>query len=160
VTLPVVWIPEANEDLQEARAWYDNIRPELGERFARAVEVTVEAIAEHPLQFPVVYRSRRRARVRRFPYGIFFRSIGLWQSPASTAGAIRGAGSRGKRSALLARIRAPEPLLHRLRPGPPAHRYTLELFSLAASGGSQPLWYRLLLTTYMSFSSVIVLSGL
>jgi plasmid stabilization system protein ParE len=72
VTLPVVWTPDANEDLLEARAWYDNIRPELGERFALAVEATVEAIAEHPLQFLVVYRSRRRAGVRRFPYGIFF----------------------------------------------------------------------------------------
>jgi len=72
VTLPVVWIPEANEDLLEARAWYDNIRPELGERFALAVEATVEAMAEHPMQFPVVYRSRRRAGVRLFPYGILF----------------------------------------------------------------------------------------
>jgi plasmid stabilization system protein ParE len=72
--LPVVWTPEANEDLLEARAWYDNIRQELGERFALAVEATVEALAEHPLQFPVVYRSRRRAGVRRFPYGIFFES--------------------------------------------------------------------------------------
>jgi plasmid stabilization system protein ParE len=61
VTLPVVWTPEANEDLLEARAWYDNIRPELGERFALAIEATVEALAEHPLQFPVGYRSRRRA---------------------------------------------------------------------------------------------------
>lgn len=54
MTLPVVWIPESNEDLLHARAWYDNIRPPLGERFALAVEATVEAIAEHPLQFPVV----------------------------------------------------------------------------------------------------------
>ena len=72
MTFPVVWTPEANEDLLEARAWYDDIRPELAERFALAVETTVEALAEHPLQFPVVYRSRRRAGVRRFPYGIFF----------------------------------------------------------------------------------------
>jgi toxin ParE1/3/4 len=72
VTLPVVWTPEANEDLLEARAWYDNIRPELGERFALTVEATVDAVAEHPLQFPVVYRNRRRAGVWRFPYGIFF----------------------------------------------------------------------------------------
>lgn len=72
MTLPVVWIPEANDDLLEARAWYDDIRVELGERFALAVEATVEAIAEHPLQFPVVYRNRRRAGVRLFPYGIFF----------------------------------------------------------------------------------------
>ena len=62
------------------RAWYDNVRPTLGERIALAVEATVEAIAEHPLQFPVVYRGRRRAGVRRFPYGIFFevQKIGLW----------------------------------------------------------------------------------
>jgi plasmid stabilization system protein ParE len=72
VTLPVVWTPEANEDLLEARAWYDDIRPELGERFALGVEATVEALAEYPLQFPVVYRSRRRAGVRRFPFAIFF----------------------------------------------------------------------------------------
>jgi plasmid stabilization system protein ParE len=37
-----------------------------------AVEATVEAIAEHPSQFPVVYRGWRRAGVRRFPYGVFF----------------------------------------------------------------------------------------
>jgi hypothetical protein len=56
VTLPVVWIPEADTELKEARAWYDNTRPELGDRFALAVEETVDAVAEHPLQFPVVYR--------------------------------------------------------------------------------------------------------
>jgi plasmid stabilization system protein ParE len=72
VTLPVVWIPQANEDLLEAREWYDNMRPRLGERFALAVDATVDAIAEGPLQFQVVYRNRRRAGVRRFPYGIFF----------------------------------------------------------------------------------------
>ena len=72
MTLPVVWTPEANDDLLDARAWYDNIRTELGERFALSVEATVEAIAERSSQFPVVYRNRRRAGVRRFPYGIFF----------------------------------------------------------------------------------------
>jgi plasmid stabilization system protein ParE len=72
VTLPVVWTPEANQDLLEGRAWYDNIRPELGECFALAVESAVETITQQPLQFPVVYRNRRRAGVRRFPNGIFF----------------------------------------------------------------------------------------
>ena len=65
-------MPEAAADLRHARSWYDDIRPELGERFAVAVDKTIEAIAEHPLQFPVVHRGRRRAGVRRFPYGIFF----------------------------------------------------------------------------------------
>jgi len=43
--LPVVWLPEAGADLIEARAWYDRISSDLGERFALAVEATVEAIA-------------------------------------------------------------------------------------------------------------------
>lgn len=72
MTLPVVWTPEANEDLLEVRAWYDNIGPQLGDRFALAVEATIQAISEGPLQFAVVHRGRRRAGVRRFPYGIFF----------------------------------------------------------------------------------------
>ncbi|MFZ0293078.1 MAG: type II toxin-antitoxin system RelE/ParE family toxin [Candidatus Sulfotelmatobacter sp.] len=72
MTLPVVWTPEANEDLLEARAWYDNIRLQLGERFAQAVDAVIETLMEHPLQFPVVYRGRRRVGVRRFPYGPFF----------------------------------------------------------------------------------------
>ena len=65
-------MPEAAAELKQARAWYDNVRPALGERFAIAVDATVEAIAERPLQFPVVHRGRRRAGIRRFPYGIFF----------------------------------------------------------------------------------------
>jgi ParE toxin of type II toxin-antitoxin system, parDE len=72
VTLPVVWTFEANADLQEARSWYQNIRAELAERFAYAVDATIAAIADNPLRFPVVYRGRRRAGVRRFPYAIFF----------------------------------------------------------------------------------------
>jgi plasmid stabilization system protein ParE len=72
VTLQVVWLPEADADAKEARAWYNAIRPELGERFVLSVGSAVEAIADNPLRFPVIYRNRRRARVRRFPYGIIF----------------------------------------------------------------------------------------
>ena len=72
MTFPVVWLREADAELRQARVWYDDKRSELGERFARAVETTVDVIAEHPLQFPVVYRGLRRAGVWRFPYGIFF----------------------------------------------------------------------------------------
>jgi plasmid stabilization system protein ParE len=72
VRLPVVWLPEADADLKAALAWYEAIRPELAIRFALAVEEAVESIATNPLRFAVVYKRRRRAGVRRFPYGIFF----------------------------------------------------------------------------------------
>lgn len=68
VTLPVVWIPEADADVKDARAWYDQIRPELGERFALAIEATVESIARASL---AIYRrpsGTAACRSRRFPH--------------------------------------------------------------------------------------------
>jgi len=73
VTLPVVWIPEADADLKEAFAWYESIHPDLGARFALAVETVVEVIARSPLAFQIVHSEIRRAGVRRFPYGLFFK---------------------------------------------------------------------------------------
>jgi plasmid stabilization system protein ParE len=72
VTLPVVWLPEADAELKEALARYESILPELAERFAEAVADTIEKVAVAPLQYSVVEKGRRRAGVRRFPYGIFF----------------------------------------------------------------------------------------
>jgi plasmid stabilization system protein ParE len=72
VTPRVVWLPEADGELGETLARYESIRPELGIRFAEAVEETVKAIVATPLRFAVVDKGRRRAGVRRFPYGIFF----------------------------------------------------------------------------------------
>jgi plasmid stabilization system protein ParE len=72
VTLPIVWLPEADAELKEARTWYAAIGADLAGRFALAVEATIDAIADNPMQFPVVYRDRRRAGVRRFPFGLFY----------------------------------------------------------------------------------------
>jgi hypothetical protein len=69
VTLPVVWLPEADAELKEALARYENIRPELGQRFAEAVVDTVQRIADAPQHYAVVEKGRRRAGVRRFPRG-------------------------------------------------------------------------------------------
>ena len=73
MTLPVVWIPEADADLKEAFAWYESIHPDLGVLFALAVEAAVEAIARSPLAFQTVHSEIRRVGVRRFPYGVFFK---------------------------------------------------------------------------------------
>jgi plasmid stabilization system protein ParE len=73
VTLPVVWTRAADSELKAAKAWYETMRPGLGERFALAVETTVIGITENPLRFAAVYGQWRRAGVRHFPYGIVFR---------------------------------------------------------------------------------------
>ncbi len=70
--LPVFWSDEAKAEFYEAEEWYAQVSVQLSDRFVEAVEATVQIIAEFPLRFPVVYRDRRRAAVRRFPYGLFF----------------------------------------------------------------------------------------
>jgi toxin ParE1/3/4 len=72
VIRPVVWIPAAIADVTEAQAWYDAMRSGLGDRFTASVAAAVDAIAANPEQFPLVDSRRRRAGVRRFPYGLFF----------------------------------------------------------------------------------------
>lgn len=73
-------MPEADAELREARAWYDEIRPELGERFALAVDATVEAIRQNPLQFAVVYRTDggRECGASLTEYSSRCRNTGFW----------------------------------------------------------------------------------
>lgn len=70
--LPVVWLPDARDDYYSALGWYANISPQLSQRYAQAIDNTVQLIAEHPLRFPIVQKEWRRAGVRRFPYGLFY----------------------------------------------------------------------------------------
>jgi plasmid stabilization system protein ParE len=68
----VVWLHEAAGEYYEALRWYANVSPSLSDRFARAVDNTIETIAESPLRFPIISNNRRRSGVRRFPYGLIY----------------------------------------------------------------------------------------
>jgi|SRR5579884_1018274 len=63
----------AETDLAEATAWYNRIRPGLGDHLVLCVEHAFDRILEHPEAFPVILPDVRRTLVRRFPYGVFFR---------------------------------------------------------------------------------------
>lgn len=62
----------AKLDLADARRWYDAQRPGLGRELLEAVEKSFLRIAENPRIYPEVSRGVRRARVPRFPYGVFY----------------------------------------------------------------------------------------
>jgi toxin ParE1/3/4 len=77
--LHVVWLAEADAELEEALERYERVNPELARSFVEAVLDGVAAIATAPMKFPTLGNGRRlrlprvrRAAVRRFPYGIFF----------------------------------------------------------------------------------------
>ncbi|MFC1764966.1 type II toxin-antitoxin system RelE/ParE family toxin [Planctomycetota bacterium] len=64
--------PEAEAELEEAFAWYEQQVAGLGSHFLLAVDAIINSIQRNPLQYPVVYKGVRRALTRRFPYQVFF----------------------------------------------------------------------------------------
>jgi len=67
-------LPAAQEDIEEARAWYASTVPPVKERFDAALADTIEHALELPRAFPVVHRGDlRRALVTGFPYQLFYR---------------------------------------------------------------------------------------
>lgn len=64
--------PEAEVELEEAAAWYDERQAGLGLDFLSEVYGTVHRIVRHPLAWPVLDKGVRRALVHRFPYGVLY----------------------------------------------------------------------------------------
>lgn len=69
----VIFRPEARRDALEAHRWYERQAPVLGIQFQDELKATIDRIGETPRAFPVLWRDTRRARLRRFPYSVFFR---------------------------------------------------------------------------------------
>jgi len=97
VSLPVVFRPEADQELLTARRWYEEQQPGLGAQFASEIDDTVERISSNPLAYPLVHGETRRAIVRRFPFGIYFR--------AAPAGIVVMAVMHGRRHPLRWQLR-------------------------------------------------------
>ena len=59
-------------DLAEPAEWYEQRRVGLGIEFLRAARALLAGIGRTPLHFPIARGELRRARVRRFPYVVYF----------------------------------------------------------------------------------------
>jgi toxin ParE1/3/4 len=76
----VKWIvlirPEAERDLAAARDWYDQKCAGLGDEFLSAVATGVIALESEPELPRLYFGNFRRIHVARFPYKIFYQTIG------------------------------------------------------------------------------------
>ena len=68
----IVPSPDAEADFTSASWWYQQIDPNLVSRFMVESRATLARIAQFPYQFPLVNGTIRRARLKRFPYGIYY----------------------------------------------------------------------------------------
>src|SRR5437879_340678 len=95
---PVILRPEAQNDVSEARNWYEQQREGLGEEFVAVLDDLLARLAATPEMHQIVLRDVRRAKLRRFPYVVYYRILsahvevlavlhgrrdpGVWQSRA------------------------------------------------------------------------------
>lgn len=64
--------PEAFADVAEAFSWYEARRAGLGEEFEAELNRTLHLIESMPAAGRVVYRTLRRALMRRFPFAVYY----------------------------------------------------------------------------------------
>ncbi|MCY3625819.1 MAG: type II toxin-antitoxin system RelE/ParE family toxin [Candidatus Dadabacteria bacterium] len=64
---------EAEMDLADSALWYEFQRSGLGDEFLEELLLTIRSVQQHPFGFPIVHRGVRRALIKRFPFGIFYR---------------------------------------------------------------------------------------
>ena len=67
--------PAAAADIEEAYRWYEARRAGLGQEYLESVQRALDLVMENPRAYPIVHRDARRALLRRFPYGLFYRLI-------------------------------------------------------------------------------------
>ena len=72
MSLPVVLRPEAQDDLLLARDWYERQSPGLGDAFATTVEQLLARVEAMPELYAVTFRGVRPAKLRRFPYVVYY----------------------------------------------------------------------------------------
>jgi plasmid stabilization system protein ParE len=75
MSVRLVFRPEARADVIDARAWYERQQPGLGNRFITALDELLARISQTPEIYAVVLKTVRRAKLRRFPYLVYYRVL-------------------------------------------------------------------------------------
>ena len=76
MSVPAVYLPEAEDDIADAWRRYEADRPGLGDRFAAAVRSRVEVIRSNPQLFGKFRRDVRAVMLKRFPFVVYYRDRG------------------------------------------------------------------------------------
>jgi plasmid stabilization system protein ParE len=64
--------PEAEAEITDAAAWYDERGKQLQARFLAAVSAALDDVQQRPEQYQIVHGRARRIMVPGFPYALFY----------------------------------------------------------------------------------------
>jgi len=73
MSLPLVFHPDVQREVDEAYRWYEQKRSGLGDDFLAAIEEVFNRLRAMPVIHQVIYRDVRRSLPRRFPYAVYYR---------------------------------------------------------------------------------------
>jgi plasmid stabilization system protein ParE len=73
MSLPLVFHPDVQPELNDAYRWYEQQRAGLGQDFLTALDEVFARLQQTPEAHQLIYRDVRRALPRRFPYGVYYR---------------------------------------------------------------------------------------
>jgi hypothetical protein len=65
-------LPQAELDVSDAAAWYEERRTGLGDEFLHELDSVLPRVIKSPLQFPKIQSNIRSSLLRRFPYAVYF----------------------------------------------------------------------------------------
>jgi plasmid stabilization system protein ParE len=67
----VAFLPEAEQEVTDAQAWYEDQTRGLWQQFVTCVAAEIEALRDEPDRLPRVDGEHRPAVLRRFPDAVF-----------------------------------------------------------------------------------------
>ena len=72
MTYRIAFGSKVEADLTESYDYYEQQSNGLGAEFLISVEAALYQIERNPLHFQKVYKNKRKANLKRFPFGIFY----------------------------------------------------------------------------------------
>ena len=69
----VIFLSEAESDIDSAYIWYESKQLDLGYSFYKKIEESIHYISNNPFVCEEVYKGIRRFVIRKFPYGIYYK---------------------------------------------------------------------------------------
>ena len=70
--VPVRLHPEAEEEANDARAWYAGRSSRAADTFLSELDTAISSIAEAPKRWPRIYGKYRRFPMHKFPFNVVY----------------------------------------------------------------------------------------
>jgi len=68
----VIFLPQAEEEMNDAALFYESHRQSLGREFLKAMKRGTDDIGRNPQAYPIQLKGIRRRLIQRFPYGVLY----------------------------------------------------------------------------------------